>query len=231
MHVVIITISGNRYRSRKDARKNNLQKKKKTKKTKTLTEEEKEGDKTTTKKEKNCRQRSQRGRQRNQTQRRRKQTKKRKKSSTSSYMSEPEPMQQRQKKNTHTLMTMSLPKWCSQEKERKAFCPGSVLSPSLPPPRNNNNSGLSRLLLLQQQLPPSLCPFLCLLVPAQAQAPRVVPSAAPRCVVVVVGGAPRPGSDRTRPARGWASPSTGHRGGRGAGGAGRRAGVNQTQQR
>jgi hypothetical protein len=39
---------------------------------------------------------------------------------------------------------------------------------------------------------------------------RHASSRAPRCVVVV-GGAPRPGSDRTRPARGCASPSTGHR--------------------
>jgi hypothetical protein len=88
-------------------------------------------------------------------------------------MSEPEPMQERPKK-TRTLMTMSLPTWCSQEKKGKPFVPAmSSLSLSL-------SLSLSRArarLLLLQQLPPSLCPFLCLLVPAQAQAPLVVPTA------------------------------------------------------
>jgi hypothetical protein len=85
-------------------------------------------------------------------------------------MSEPEPMQERPKKHAHLWRCRCLHGAHKRRKESLSSrqCP---LSLSLSRARAR-----ARLLLLQQ-LPPSLCPFLCLLVPAQAQAPLVVPTA------------------------------------------------------
>jgi hypothetical protein len=118
-------------------------------------------------------------------------------------------MQQRQKKIT--LMTMSLPTWCSQEKERKAFCPGSVLSLSSPPHHPHPTTTTTTTLVCRACCCCSTSLHLCARSSVSLclrKRRRHASSRAPRCVVVV-GGAPRPGSDRTRPTRGWASRARG----------------------
>ncbi len=144
-------------------------------------------------------------------------------------MSEPEPMQQRPKKNTHTHLwrCRCLHGAHKRKKEKRLLSRQCSLSLSLHP-RNPTTTTLVRRACCCRSSSLHLCArssvSLCL-----RKRRRHASSRAPRCVVVV-GGASRPGSDRTRPARRWASPSTGHRvGGGGAGRASRRACVNQTQ--